>query len=203
MLQCTKLCGRTGVRWFAAHDRLTTLRDSILVLTALPDWIRRRCPLSLRFGRGGRDSRMMLHRMKRCGRTGMRWFAAHDRLTTPRDSILVLTALPDWIRRRCPLSLRFGRGGRDSRMMLHRMKRCGRTGMRWFAARDRLTTPRDSILVLTALPDWIRRRCPLSLRFGRGGRDSRMMLHCTKRCGRAGAAVRWFAARDRLTTPRD
>ena len=36
-----------------------------------------------------------------------------------------------------------------------------------------------------------------------GGRDSRTMLHCTKRCGRAGAAVRWFAAHDRLTTLRD
>jgi hypothetical protein len=29
------------------------------------------------------------------------------------------------------------------------------------------------------------------------------MLHGTKRCGRAGPAVRWFAARDRLTALRD
>ena len=33
MLHCAKLCGRTGVRWFAAHDRLTTLRGPISVLT--------------------------------------------------------------------------------------------------------------------------------------------------------------------------
>jgi hypothetical protein len=28
------------------------------------------------------------------------------------------------------------------------------------------------------------------------------MLHCTRLCGRAGAAVTWFAAYDRLTTLR-
>jgi len=28
------------------------------------------------------------------------------------------------------------------------------------------------------------------------------MLHDTNRCGRAGPAVAWFAALDRLTTPR-
>ena len=85
MLHCTKRCGRTGVRWFAAYDRLTTLRDSVSILTTLRDLIRIRWPLSLRFRRGGRDSRTMLHCTKRCGRTGVRWFAAHDRLTTLRD----------------------------------------------------------------------------------------------------------------------
>ena len=29
------------------------------------------------------------------------------------------------------------------------------------------------------------------------------MLHCTKLCGRAGAAVTWFAAHDRLTALHD
>ena len=29
------------------------------------------------------------------------------------------------------------------------------------------------------------------------------MLHCTKLCGRAGAAVTWFAAYDRLTARHD
>ena len=29
------------------------------------------------------------------------------------------------------------------------------------------------------------------------------MLFCTRRCERAGAAVRWFAAHDRLMTLRD
>ena len=29
------------------------------------------------------------------------------------------------------------------------------------------------------------------------------MRHRTKRCGRAGAAMRWFAAHDRFTTLRD
>ena len=47
------------------------------------------------------------------------------------------------------------------------------------------------------------RRGPSSLRLRRGGRDSRTMLHCTNRCGRAGAAVTWFAARDRLTALHD
>ena len=37
MLHCTKRCGRTGVRWFAAYDRSTTLRDSIWMLTTLRD----------------------------------------------------------------------------------------------------------------------------------------------------------------------
>ena len=77
MLRCTRRCGRAGaaVRWFAAHDRLTTLRDYL------------GGPLSLRFRRGGRDSRTMLRCTKRCGRAGaaVRWFAAHDRLTTLRD----------------------------------------------------------------------------------------------------------------------
>ena len=69
---------------------------------------------------------------------------------------------------------------------------CGRAGaaMKWFAAHDRLTTLRDYL------------GGSLSLRFGRGGRDSRTMLYCTRLCGRAGAAVRWFAAHDRLTTLR-
>ena len=63
-----------AVRWFAAHDRLTTLRDYL------------GGSLSLRFRRGGRDSRTMLHCTKRCGRAGaaVRWFAAHVRLTTLR-----------------------------------------------------------------------------------------------------------------------
>ena len=71
---------------------------------------------------------------------------------------------------RCPLSLRFRRGGRDSRTMLHCTKRCGRAGaaVTWFAAHDRLT----------ALHDF--GGGPLGLRFRRGGRDSRTMLHCTK-----------------------
>ena len=77
--------------------------------------------------------------------------------------------------------------------MLHCLKLCGRTGVRWFAAHDRLTPLRDKI----------RRPRPLSLRFRSSGRDSRTMLFCTKRCGRAGAAVRWFAAHDRLTPLRD
>ena len=34
-------------------------------------------------------------------------------------------------------------------------------------------------------------------------RPQRTMLHCARRCGRAGAAVRWFAGHDRLTTLRD
>ena len=42
-----------------------------------------------------------------------------------------------------------------------------------------------------------------SLRLRRGGRDSRTMLHRTNLCGRAGAAVTWFAARDRLTALHD
>ena len=102
MLHGAKRCGRTGVWWSAAHDRLTTLhdrlttlRDWIGMLTTLRDWIRTsttrrdwiwiRGPLSLRFRGGGRDSRTVLHCTKRCGRTGVRWFAAHDRLTTLRD----------------------------------------------------------------------------------------------------------------------
>ena len=55
MLHCLKQCGRTGVRWFAAHDRLITLRDKI----------RLRWPLSLGCRRGGRDNRTML----RCTKT--------------------------------------------------------------------------------------------------------------------------------------
>ena len=47
------------------------------------------------------------------------------------------------------------------------------------------------------------RRCPLSRRLRRGDRDSRTMLHGTKRCGRAGPAVTWFAAHDRLTALHD
>jgi hypothetical protein len=37
MLHCTNLGGRTGVGWFAAHDRLTTPRDWISMLTTLRD----------------------------------------------------------------------------------------------------------------------------------------------------------------------
>ena len=40
MPHCPKLCGRTGVRWFAAYDRLRTLRDWIWMLTTLRAWIR-------------------------------------------------------------------------------------------------------------------------------------------------------------------
>jgi hypothetical protein len=35
----------------------------------------------------------MLHRMKRCGRIGVRWFAAYDPLTTLRAWISILTRL--------------------------------------------------------------------------------------------------------------
>jgi hypothetical protein len=44
---------------------------------------------------------------------------------------------------------------------------------------------------------------PLSLRLRHRGRDGRTMLHGAKRCGRAGPAVMWFAAHDRLTALRD
>jgi hypothetical protein len=40
MLHCTKRCGvRVAVRRFAAHHRLTTLRDLISALTTLCDLI--------------------------------------------------------------------------------------------------------------------------------------------------------------------
>jgi hypothetical protein len=103
----------------------------------------------------------MLHGTKRCGRAGpaVAWFAVRDRLT----------ALLDF--GRGPLSLRFPRGGRDSRAMLHGTNWCGRAGpaVTWFAAHDRLTALRDFGGV------------PLSLRLRRGGRDRRTMLCCTKR----------------------
>ena len=75
MLRCARRCARRGVRWFAAHDRLTTLRE----------YLGR--SLGLRFRRGGRDNRTMLPGTKVCGRAGaaVRWFAAHTRLTTLRD----------------------------------------------------------------------------------------------------------------------
>ena len=98
MLNGAKRCGRAGpaVTWFAAHGRLTALRDF------------GEGPLSLRLRRGGRDSRTMLHGAKRCGRAGpaVTWFAAHDRLT----------ALPRF--GGAPLRHRFRSGGRDSRTKL-------------------------------------------------------------------------------------
>ena len=180
MLHCSKQCGHTGMRWFAAHDRLRTLGEPIPMWTPLRDWIWIRWPLSRRFRRAGRDSRTILRCTKLCGRTGVRWFTAHDRLTTLRDYIsvltplreliLVLTPLRDWIRRRCPLSLRLHRGGRDGGIMLQCTKLCGRGGaaVTWFAAHDRLT----------ALHAFGGGR--LGLRFHRGGRDRRTMLHCRK-----------------------
>jgi hypothetical protein len=64
-----------------------------------------------------------------------------------------------------------------------------------------LTTLRDWILMLTTLRDYL--GGSLSLWFRCGGRDGGTMLHYTRLCGRAGAAVRWFAAHDGLTTLRD
>jgi hypothetical protein len=99
MLYGAKRCGRAGpaVRWYAAHDRLTALRDF------------GGKPLSLRLRRGDRDSRLMLHGAKRCGRAGpvVTWFAARDRLTALRDL------------GGGPLRLRLRRGGRGSVTMPH------------------------------------------------------------------------------------
>jgi hypothetical protein len=99
MLHGAKWCGRAGraVRWFAARDRLTTLRHF------------GGGPLSLRLRRGGRDGRTKLRGAKRCGRAGpaVMWFAAHDRLTALRDF------------GGGPLGLWLRRGGRDSVTMLH------------------------------------------------------------------------------------
>ena len=51
MVRCAKVCGGAGVavRWFVACDRLTVLRDF------------GGGPLGLRFLRGGRDNRTLLH----------------------------------------------------------------------------------------------------------------------------------------------
>jgi hypothetical protein len=86
--------------------------------------------------------------------------------------------------------------------MLYCTKRCGRAGaaVRWFGAHDRSTTLRAYIWMLTTLRDYP--GGPLDPRFRLGGRDSGTMLHCARLYGRAGAAVRWFAAHDRLTTLR-
>jgi hypothetical protein len=145
----------------------------------------------------------MPHCPKLCGRTGVRWFAAYDRLRTPRDWLWMLTTRRDWIRIRIQLGIRFRRAGRDSRTMVRRAKLCRRSGVRWFAAHDRLTALRDWIRMLTTLRDWIRIRIALVIRFRRAGRDGRSMVRRAKLCGRAGVAVRRFVARDRLTALRD
>jgi hypothetical protein len=70
----------------------------------------------------------------------------------------------------------------------------------WCCARDRLPTLRAYIWMLKALRDYLGES--LGLRFRCGGRDCGAMLYCARLCGRAGAAVGWFAARDWLTTLR-
>src|SRR5215207_2552526 len=116
----------------------------------------------------------MLPCARLCRRPGVRWFAAHDQLATPREYRLG------------PLRFGLRRGGRDSRTMLHCARMCGRADMRWFAGHDQLTTLRAYISMLTELRGYP--LGPLRLRL------------CTRRCRRARAAVRWFAADDRLTT---
>jgi hypothetical protein len=61
------------------------------------------------------------------------------------------------------LSLRLRRGDLDSGAMLHCTRQRGRAVVKRFAALDRLTTPRGSIWMLTALRGQIRRRWSLSL----------------------------------------
>ena len=119
MLHCARLCGRPGVRWFAAHDQLTTLREY------------RFRPLTFGLRRGGRDSRTMLHCARMCGRADMRWFAGHDRLTTLCAYISMLTELRGY-----PL------GPLRLRLCTRRCRRA-RAAVTWFAADDRLTTLRD------------------------------------------------------------
>jgi len=109
MLHGAKRCGRArpAVRWFAARDRLTTLRHFGGGPLSLR--LRRVGRVSLRLRRGGRDGRTMLRGAKRCGCAGpaVRWFAAHDQLTALRDFGGE------------PLGLWLRRGGRDSVTMLH------------------------------------------------------------------------------------
>ena len=113
------------------------------------------------------------------------------------------TTLCDEIGIPWPLSLRFRRGGPDSKTTPHCPKLCGRTGVRWLAAYDLLRTLRAWIWMLTSLRAWIRIRIALGLPFRRAGRDSTTMVRRAKLCGRAGVAARWFIARDRLTALRD
>jgi hypothetical protein len=102
--------------------------------------------------------------MKRCGRTGVRCFTAHDPLTpprnwnsimtpprewnsimtTPRNETSTSTPPPDWIRIGGRLSRRVRHGGRDGNTLLHNIK-CGRgdAGVRSFTVHDRLAAVHD------------------------------------------------------------
>ena len=152
----------------------------------------------------------MLHCTNRCGRTGVRWFAAHHRLTTLRDWIsdvdthCRLTDADTAGLIRCDNT-----AGLDPETVAvkpsapPRRPRRQNDAARHEAVRAR---GRGGEVVRRARPVDNAARLrggPLSLRLRRGGRDSRTLLHCTKRCGRAGPAVRWFAAHDRLTALRD
>ena len=122
---------RRGVRWFAAHDRLTTLRDYL------------GGPLSLRFRRGGRDSRTMLHCTRLCGRAARREVVRRAR---PVDNTARLDLDVDDTARlprgAVKPSVPPRRPRQQNDAALHEAVRRA-PAVRWFAAHDRLTTLRD------------------------------------------------------------
>ena len=138
MLHCTKRCGRAGaaLRWFTAHNRLTTLRAWIW-MTRLRDYLRGLS--SVRFPRRPRRRNdAVLHEAARGrGREVVR--RAHPVDDTERLDLGVDTTarLP---RGAVKPSVPPRRPGQ--RNDVAPQGTCGRagTGVRWFAAYDRLTT---------------------------------------------------------------
>lgn len=162
--------------------------------TAL-DEIGIRWPVSLRIRCGGRDSKTMPQPTNRCGRIGVSWFAAQDRMTTPHDS----SHVPTTPRNSVPMSTtpRDGirSGGscllrRDSIPIARRNGRCGRLSapVRWFAAHDPSTAPSAFAAG------------PLCLWYRRDRRDPMPIIRRSGRYGRRGPPVRWLAAHDPSTT---
>ena len=147
MLRCTRLCGRRrGVRWFAAHDRLTTLRDYLggSVQPSVP-----------RAAAG--TARTMLHCTRRCGRAG----AAVDvvRRASPVDDTArlgsrVLTTLRDYLEG--SLSLRFCRGAGTRTMLTHEAVRARSRSVERFAGQsvDDTARLRHSVSNRRTMRDW-------------------------------------------------
>ena len=128
------------------------------------------------------------------------WLAGQIRLATLRAQNWVLLTLRGYLVGSS--NLRFCRGGRDSRTMLYGASRCGRAGaaLTWCIGQVQLTTLRAWNWVLITLRGYLAES--LCLRFCRGAGDSTTMSYGTRRSGRVGAALMWFAGQVRLATLR-